>query len=132
MLVCTLLLCNFNAWSPTECASSYGLFLLIFLPMPLVVAWVNRWTFSSTPSSPSHHQLRYRKHHGGAWVFHCDVILFPFTPLTLAVTKLINTVWTKTSALTAHSHTSQLLMWTRRRRRRKCPSEEPRSAGRHG
>ena len=50
-----------------------------FLPMPLAVAWVNRWTFSSPPS-PSHHQLfvflRYRKCCGGEWVFCCDAILF--------------------------------------------------------
>ena len=50
--------------------------------MPLAVAWVNRWTFSSPPPSspspsPSHHQLslRYRKQ-CGAWVFRCDAILF--------------------------------------------------------
>ena len=58
---------------------------LSFLPTPLAVAWVNRWTFSSSPPSPppppppSHHQifvsLRYRKR-CGAWVFHCDAILF--------------------------------------------------------
>ena len=51
---------------------------MFFLPTPLAVVWVNRWTFSSPPS-PSRHQifvsLRYRKCRG-AWVFRCDAILF--------------------------------------------------------
>ena len=52
----------------------------VFLLMPLAVEWVNRWTFSSPPPSPSsHHQLfvylRYRKC-CGVWVFRCDAILF--------------------------------------------------------
>ena len=50
---------------------------IVFLPTPLAVAWVFRLTFSPSPPSPSpsppsHFQLfvsvRYRKHHGGAWV----------------------------------------------------------------
>ena len=28
---------------------------VMFLPMPLAVAWVNRWTFSSSPPPSSHH-----------------------------------------------------------------------------
>ena len=48
--------------------------------MPLVVAWVNRLTYSS-PSPPSpHHQLfaslRYRKRCGGAWSLAVYAILF--------------------------------------------------------
>ena len=65
--------------NPSKC------FVCLFLPMPLEVAWVNRWTFSSSPPSPlspsTHHQLfvslRYKKFHGGeAWVLCCDAILF--------------------------------------------------------
>ena len=45
---------------------SHSIWSLIFLPTPLVVAWVNILTFSSPPPSlsPPHHQLfisfRYR------------------------------------------------------------------------
>ena len=49
----------------------YVPFLVKFLPMPLPVAWVNRWTFSPPPppSPPSSHlqlfvSLRYRKRRG--------------------------------------------------------------------
>ena len=58
------------------CHSGLCLCSNMFLPMPLAVAWVNRWTFSSHPPSPpsfpsSHHQLfvslMYRKRRG-AWV----------------------------------------------------------------
>ena len=52
---------------------------LLFLPMTLVVVWLNKLTFfpsspSSSPSSPSpHHQLfvslGYRKHSGGHMSF---------------------------------------------------------------
>ena len=69
-----------------------------FLPMPLAGAWVNRLTFSSSLSLPSHLKtflflpgrkklkfvflpvreklkffvsLKYRQRHGGAWVFGC-------------------------------------------------------------
>ena len=48
----------------------------VFLPTPLAVAWVNRWTFYSPPPPPppsSHHQLfvslRYSKLHGGPGSF---------------------------------------------------------------
>ena len=52
-----------------------------FLPMLLAVAWVNRWTFSSSPPSPptsSHLQLFVSlrsKNAVGVWVLHCDAIL---------------------------------------------------------
>ena len=61
-------------WTPHPPPQNPGTFTYVcFLPTPIVVAWVNRWTFSSPspPPSPSHHQLfvslRYR-------------ILFPHWP----------------------------------------------------
>ena len=53
----------------------WGRELFDFLPTPLAVVWVFRWTFSPS-SSPSYHQLfvslRYRKCcGGGAWVLGC-------------------------------------------------------------
>ena len=43
---------------------------MLFLPTPLAVAWVFRWTFSSSPSYQLFVYLRYRKRcgGGGAWV----------------------------------------------------------------
>ena len=55
---------------------------LPFLPMPLAVVWVNKWTFSPPPFSPlpSHLQLfvslRYRKRRGGCGSFAVYAILF--------------------------------------------------------
>ena len=66
--------------------------LQLFLPTPLAVAWVNRWTFSPPPpTSPpsSHHQLfvslRYIKR--GVWVFRCDAILFLLQYLYIFICK---------------------------------------------
>ena len=92
-----------------------------FLHTPLVVAWVNKWTFSSPPPlppSPSHLQLcvslRYRKYHGG-WRVGPSLSMHPcFLPMPLAVAWVFRLTFSPPSSPSS-SHL-QLLVYLRYRK----------------